>query len=82
MDVLDRQERIAAAVAGLNQLLGPDGARLELRVEWAGAAVLDLRLQDASCADCIVPPPLLKELIEAAFVREQAGPVEVVDPRA
>jgi Fe-S cluster biogenesis protein NfuA len=76
---------VAAAVDEVAQLLRSDGADLTLvRADPKTARVeLTLVLDGVSCADCILPPPMLFETIEQSLHRRVAGEFELrlSDPR-
>jgi hypothetical protein len=81
---MDRQD-VAEAVDEVGRMLRADGADLllldadpkTLRIR------LELRLDDASCADCILPPGQLAATITQAIRRRVPGEFELVldDPR-
>lgn len=81
---MDR-DAVAAAVDEVARMLRADGADLEVvAIEPAALRVrLALRLEDAHCAECILPPDDLAATIEGAISRRVPGEFELVlaDPR-
>lgn len=79
-------ERLTAAVDETGRFLRADGADLLLVDADPKLARLRLRLvlDDVSCADCVLPPPALRETIVAALQRRVPGDYEILleDPRA
>ncbi len=76
-------ERAAAALEGLREGFQADGADLELvGVEGAKARVR-LVVTEETCQECIVPPPLLQQILEAQLRQScpELESVEVDDPR-
>jgi hypothetical protein len=77
--------RVAEAVDEVGRMLRADGAELllldadpkTLRVR------LELRLDDVSCADCVLPPDQLADTVTQAIRRRVAGEFELLldDPR-
>jgi Fe-S cluster biogenesis protein NfuA len=76
-------EQAAAALEGLREGFQADGADLELASVEGAKARVRLIVGDETCMECIVPPPLLQQILEAQL--RQACPelesVEVDDPR-
>jgi hypothetical protein len=76
---------VATAVDEVGALLRLDGA--DLRLLEADPATdrvhLQLVLENASCADCILPPVDLVDAIEHAIKRRSPGELELIveDPR-
>ena len=78
---------LAAAPTGLDSgldavrvFLGPDGADVT-PVEWdatSGRLALRLEIAGAECPECIIPQPMLGELMLGA-IQEHAPAVQVVD---
>jgi Fe-S cluster biogenesis protein NfuA len=60
-----------------------DGAGLAVEAASAERVVVRLVLNSATCADCIVSPPILERMISTALLARfpELGRVEVVDPR-
>jgi Fe-S cluster biogenesis protein NfuA len=76
-------ERATAALAGLREGFQADGADLELvGVEGAKARVRLVVTED-TCQECIVPGPLLRQILEAQLKKAcpELEAVEVEDPR-
>jgi len=74
-----------AGLAAVAELLGPDGARVEV-VGWdEAAATLSLRLElgSAECAECVVPRPLLDAMVLDSLRRHVPAmrAVTLDDPR-
>jgi Fe-S cluster biogenesis protein NfuA len=77
---------MAVTAAELRETVNGDGVDLRLvgiserdrRVE------LELRLDDAGCADCVLPPEALLAMVQSALQRRHPGDYDVVvhDPRA
>lgn len=76
-------EQAEQALNGLREGFQADGADLELVSLEGGVARVKLLLTDATCMECIVPGPILEQVISASL--KQALPdlqrVEVEDPR-
>ncbi len=77
---------VETAVAGLSAMFEGDGAALRLTAvdEDGGAVGLSLHLDDVSCADCVLPPDRLRDVVEATLRREVPGVSRIAlhDPRA
>lgn len=78
-------EEIEAALTEANTLLQGDGAALALVDADAKAARLRLQLDlsRVECADCIIPPDLLADVVRATFQRRIPEEFELLidDPR-
>jgi hypothetical protein len=78
-------DTVAAALDEVAVLLRSDGADLVLVEANPKTARIDvtLELRDAHCAECIVPPELLFEMVGAALGRHVREEFELVlrDPR-
>ena len=76
-------EQVDAALAGLREGFQADGADLEVLSVESGVARVRLVVTDETCLECIVPGPILQQVVEASV--KQAVPdvsrVEVEDPR-
>jgi hypothetical protein len=75
---------IVAAVTAVQGMLAADGALIEFESYEAGALCLRLVVEDAECAECIVPAELLEQ-IALTVARRSVPEVErvvVLDPRA
>jgi hypothetical protein len=74
-DAVDEVGRIIRADGGDLVLVTADPATLRIS--------LALRLDDVTCADCVLPPDQLQETIAAAIGRRVRGEFELVvaDPR-
>jgi Fe-S cluster biogenesis protein NfuA len=78
-------EAVQAAVAELAPMLQADGADLTL-VEANPATErieMQLHVTDATCAECVLPTPLLEQVISDAISRRMPSEFELVlrDPR-
>jgi hypothetical protein len=78
-------EAVAQAVDEVGRILRADGADL-LLVEADPKTLrvrLELRFDDVSCEECILPPDQLAETVQAAIGRRVPGEFELVlaDPR-
>jgi hypothetical protein len=78
-------DAVAAAVDEVGSMLRADGGDLVL-IEADPKTLrirLELRFDDVSCADCILPPAELEQTIAAAIGRRVPGEFELVlaDPR-
>ena len=78
-------EDVAAAVDELGSLLRADGGNLVLVSADPAIDRVEVRveLDDVSCADCILPPELLRKVIEDGISRRVRGEFELLvhDPR-
>ena len=74
---------IESALDDVRALLRADGGDLELVGTSEGTVHLRLLLEDASCADCVLPKPLLTDVVRDALVKRGAGvtSVDIDDPR-
>jgi Fe-S cluster biogenesis protein NfuA len=77
------QQRAEEALSGLREGFQADGADLELVSVDGVTARVRLVVTDETCQECIVPCPLLQQVLEAALRREcpEIDVVEVEDPR-
>jgi hypothetical protein len=77
---------IAAAAAELREAVSGDGADLRLASVDVRhhTVVLELSLESAGCADCVLPPEPLRAMADSALHRTAPGDYRVVvdDPRA
>jgi hypothetical protein len=78
-------EAVAQAVDEVGRILRADGADL-LLVEADPKTLrvrLELRFDDVSCEECILPPDQLAKTVQAAIGRRVPGEFELVlaDPR-
>jgi hypothetical protein len=77
---------VADAVDELGRVLRADGADLLLlEVDPKTLRIrLELRLDDVSCADCVLPPDQLAESVTQAIRRRVPGEFELLldDPRS
>ncbi len=77
---------LAAALAEVQILVSGDGARLDLvsASDDRRELRLSLHLDDVSCADCVLPPAMLAEVVTESL-RRRSGvadlAVAVDDPR-
>jgi Fe-S cluster biogenesis protein NfuA len=76
---------VDAAIAELAPMLQADGADLVLVEANPATACIEVRLEvsDAACAECVLPGPLLEQVISDAIGRHSPGEFELVlqDPR-
>ena len=74
---------IESALDDVRALLRADGGDLELVGTDEGTVHLRLVLEDASCADCVLPKPLLTDVVRDALVKRGADvtSVDIDDPR-
>jgi Fe-S cluster biogenesis protein NfuA len=79
------QEAVAETVDEMGALLRSDGADLRLVEADPKTARIEiaLELDDADCADCVLPAELLQQMITDALSRRVRGEFELVlhDPR-
>jgi Fe-S cluster biogenesis protein NfuA len=78
-------EAVDEAVDEMGALLRSDGADLTLVEANPKTARIELRLEleDAECAECVLPADLLEQMISEALSRRVPGEFELVlhDPR-
>jgi Fe-S cluster biogenesis protein NfuA len=78
-------EAVNAAIAELAPMLQADGADLTLVEANPATARIEVQLDvtDASCAECVLPTPLLEQVISDAISRRMPSEFELVlrDPR-
>jgi hypothetical protein len=77
---MDTPTGLDAGLDAVRVFLGPDGADVT-PTDWdpgTGTLALRLELEGAECAECVIPQPMLGELVLAA-VREHAPAVAVLD---
>lgn len=84
-DVDTRRSIIGSTLDDLSSALSEDGAALRVLAvdEDTPSVELELALDDADCADCILPPDKLRATVAAALQRATGDAVAVVlhDPR-
>jgi hypothetical protein len=78
-------DAVAAAVDEVGRILRADGADL-LLIEADPKTLrvrLELKFDDVSCEECILPPDQLAETVNAAITRRVPGEFELLlaDPR-
>jgi Fe-S cluster biogenesis protein NfuA len=82
--MIDR-DQVARAVAGLSAMFQGDGAALQLTAldEQLGTVELTLALHQVECADCVLPPDRLRDVIDGTLRRDVPGVRRLVltDPR-
>lgn len=82
--MIDRQ-RVSRTVAELSAMFEGDGAALQVTAvdERLGTVELVLALDDISCADCVLPPERLRDVVDGALRRDVPGMRRLVlaDPR-
>ena len=76
-------EQVDAALAGLREGFQADAADLEVVSVADGVALVRLVVTDETCLECIVPGPILRQVVEASVRQAVPGVsrVEVEDPR-
>ncbi|MFO0691746.1 MAG: hypothetical protein U0900_23830 [Myxococcota bacterium] len=76
---------IQSAVEEMQALMRADGADLIVKELNVPAARLHLvvDLANVECLDCVVPPDMLRQVIQDSITRKYAGELEIVidDPR-
>ena len=75
---------IDAAIETAQQLVSGDGTRLEVLEKSDDRVSFRLALEDASCADCVMPVKHLTSVIGDTMRRVSGNPalaVEIDDPR-
>lgn len=76
---------VAEAIAELAPVLQADGADLILVSADGATGQIEVRLDitDASCAECVLPGPLLEQVIRDAITRRVSSPfaLNLQDPR-
>lgn len=82
MTVTEEQRRaVEVALQPLDEGFAADGAGLSVS---GGGDCIEVRLvlTDESCADCIVAPPLLREIVTGRLADVGVSePVRLIDPR-
>ena len=78
-------QAVSEAIAELAPVLQADGADLTLVEANPATSRIEVRLEvtDASCAECVLPGPLLEQVISAAISRRVPSEFELIlhDPR-
>lgn len=78
-------QAVKAAIAELAPMLQADGADLILIEANPSTARIEVRLEvsDATCAECVLPGPLLEQVISEAISRHDPAEFELIlrDPR-
>jgi hypothetical protein len=80
MSITDTPTGLDDGLDAVRVFLGPDGADVT-PTEWdegAGRLALRLELEGAECPECVIPQPMLGELMLQA-IQEHAPAVRVVD---
>ncbi|MBK7949300.1 MAG: hypothetical protein IPK00_11295 [Deltaproteobacteria bacterium] len=76
---------IQSAVEEMQALMRADGADLVVKELNVPAARLHLvvDLANVECLDCVVPPDMLRQVIQDAITKKYAGELEILidDPR-
>jgi hypothetical protein len=73
---------VLAALEPARRGLQADGADLDVEAVQDGIAHVRLLLSSQTCAECVVPAPLLSQILQAAV--EDKGlevRIELIDPR-
>jgi Fe-S cluster biogenesis protein NfuA len=83
VSVAPDEQGVSDALAPLRAGFEADGAGLAVDAASAERVVVRLVLNSATCADCIVSPPILERMISMTLHSRfpELGRVEVVDPR-
>lgn len=74
---------VSDAIAPMQEALRADGADVDVVAVDGGTVDLRLKVEDASCAECVMPQDILEELLREA-IASAGHPVERVrldDPR-
>jgi hypothetical protein len=78
-------EDLDAAISEIQMIISADGARLDVISADVTGVRLAVDLSGATCADCVLPPERLREIVELS-IRRRAGDdslsVAIDDPRA
>lgn len=76
---------LAAGLAAVDGLLGPDGASVTVDAWDAATGCLSVRLvlESAECAECVVPRPILDSVLLETLRRHAPNvrTITVADPR-
>jgi hypothetical protein len=79
------EQAIRSAVEEMQALMRADGADLLVKELNVPAARLQLvvELANVECLDCVVPPDMLRQVIQDAITKKFPGELEIVidDPR-
>lgn len=79
------ENAIQSAVQEMQALMRADGADLVVKELNVPAARLHLvvDLANVECLDCVVPPDMLRQVIQDAITKKYAGELEILidDPR-
>src|SRR5260370_34633094 len=69
------RDQVARAVAGLSATFRGDGAALQLTAldEQLGTIELTRALHQVECADCVLPPGRLRDVIDGTLRRDVPG---------
>ncbi len=84
MNVALDERAVAEALAPLRAGFEADGVHLVVETASPARVVVRLVLTSDTCADCIVPTPVLERIISTTLRGRfpKMGHLEVVDPRA
>jgi hypothetical protein len=76
-------EDLSAAVGELQAIMAADGGELRVLSLGAPKAEFELVLEDASCAECVMPRDMLVEILKFRLTEIDPTIVEVdlIDPR-
>ncbi|SOD71778.1 hypothetical protein SAMN05892883_1250 [Jatrophihabitans sp. GAS493] len=77
-------EDLRAAITEIQSIVSADGARLDVVDETQSAVRFRLDLSDASCADCVLPPASLLDVVQLSMRRRTGDDdltVRIDDPR-
>lgn len=80
---MSHHDDVQATLEPLRETLKLDGADLEFTALDSGELSLRLLLEDAGCADCVMPRPILEEMVLSLMTQEGAAvtAVTIDDPR-
>lgn len=85
MSAMSTTDALNAAIEEMQALMRADGADLLVRELNVPAARLHLvvDLANVECLDCVVPPDMLRQVIQDAITKKYAGELEILidDPR-
>ena len=85
MDQTAAAAAIQSAVEEMQALMRADGADLVVKeLNVAAARVhLAVELANVECLDCVVPPDMLRQVIQDSIAKKYAGELEILidDPR-
>jgi Fe-S cluster biogenesis protein NfuA len=68
---------IDRAIEGLRPSFSADNFEIGLESLTAGEAVVAITMGEGACADCLIPEPMLTQIVDAAIRREAPGVASV-----